>query len=75
MDNIICCHVHETPRHYLIEKKAIATSLKGESAIGALVELVAGVRVWIHLDKPWNQSFNLKFSLPEAPQALGTQLL
>ena len=49
MDNIICCHVHETPRHYLIEKKAIATSLKGESAIGALVELVARVWVWVDL--------------------------
>ena len=34
---------------------------------------MAGVRVWIHLDKPWSQSFNIKVSLPEAPQALGTQ--
>ena len=49
MDDIICCHVHETPRNYLIEKKAIATSLKGESAIGALVELVARVWVWVDL--------------------------
>ena len=49
MDDIICCHVHETPRNYLIDKKGIATSLKGESAIGALVELVAGVLVWVDL--------------------------
>ena len=59
---------------HLVEKQTIATGFQGKGAVGALVELVAGVRVWIHLDKPWSQSFNLKVSLPEAPQALGTQL-
>ena len=54
MDNKICCHVHGTPRNYLIEKKAIATSLKGESAIGALVELVARVWVRVNLAKFYN---------------------
>ena len=59
---------------HLVEKQTIATGFQGKGAVGALVELVAGVRVWIHLDKPWSQSFNLKVSSPEAPQALGTQL-
>ena len=59
---------------HLVEKQTIATGFQGKGAVGALVELVTGVRVWIHLDKPGGQSFNLKVSLPEAPQALGTQL-
>ena len=67
------CHRYWKDQH-LVEKQTIATGFQGKGAIGALVELVAGVRVWIHLDKPWSQSFNLKVSLPEAPQALGTQL-
>ena len=67
------CHRYWKDQH-LVEKQTIATGFQGKGAVGALVELVAGVRVWIHLDKPWSQSFNLKVSLPEAPQALGTQL-
>ena len=71
--SIKVCQGYGKDQH-LVEKQTIATGFQGKGAIGALVELVAGVRVWIHLDKPWSQSFNLKVSLPEAPQALGTQL-
>ena len=49
---IFCGSVHTSPNHnyqYLVEEKAIATSLKGEGAIGALVELVARVRVRVNL--------------------------
>ena len=47
--NIICEVVCTSEGSVNVEEEAVAASLEGEGGVGALVEVVAGVGVGVHL--------------------------